>query len=145
MTALPPCAALALPCNCSVVETQTGKHKVDKVRTSKGTFLRRGHDAVIANIEERVRLLCVSNKLKQACFAGAIPHMHGMLCQHRGAGALLPLIMLLQYASHLVEQAAERTPLCLRLLWCFSAVLQCMGRVIKPLRLHPTCRSPSGR
>ena len=58
---------------CSVVETQTGKHKVDKVRTSKGTFLRRGHDAVIANIEERVRLLCVSNKLQQACFAGAKP------------------------------------------------------------------------
>jgi hypothetical protein len=39
-----------------VVETQTGQHKVDKVRTSKGTFLRRAHDPVISGIEERVRL-----------------------------------------------------------------------------------------
>ncbi|PSC75580.1 putative prolyl 4-hydroxylase 4 [Micractinium conductrix] len=37
-----------------VVETGSGVQKVDKVRTSKGMFLRRGHDPIIADIEARI-------------------------------------------------------------------------------------------
>eukprot|EP00887_Chlorella_sp_A99_P000185 scaffold13.g185.t1 len=37
-----------------VVETSTGQQKVDRVRTSKGTFLSRGHDPVISDIEQRI-------------------------------------------------------------------------------------------
>ncbi|EFN59988.1 hypothetical protein CHLNCDRAFT_49444 [Chlorella variabilis] len=37
-----------------VVETDSGKSKIDNVRTSKGTFLNRGHDSVIADIEARI-------------------------------------------------------------------------------------------
>ncbi|KAL4432155.1 hypothetical protein ABPG77_005917 [Micractinium sp. CCAP 211/92] len=37
-----------------VVDTSTGDSKVDNARTSKGTFLQRGHDSVIADIEARI-------------------------------------------------------------------------------------------
>lgn len=37
-----------------VVDTQTGKEDVSNVRTSKGMFLQRGHDPVIAGIEARI-------------------------------------------------------------------------------------------
>jgi prolyl 4-hydroxylase len=37
-----------------VVDTDTGKEVESKVRTSKGTFLSRGQDKVIKDIEDRI-------------------------------------------------------------------------------------------
>ncbi|XP_010266054.1 PREDICTED: probable prolyl 4-hydroxylase 3 [Nelumbo nucifera] len=38
----------------TVVDSTTGKSKDSRVRTSSGTFLRRGQDAIIRNIEKRI-------------------------------------------------------------------------------------------
>jgi len=38
----------------TVVDSQTGKSKDSRVRTSSGTFLRRGRDKVIKTIEKRI-------------------------------------------------------------------------------------------
>ncbi|XP_002978409.2 probable prolyl 4-hydroxylase 3 [Selaginella moellendorffii] len=38
----------------AVVDNQTGKSKDSRVRTSSGTFLRRGQDEIISRIEERI-------------------------------------------------------------------------------------------
>jgi len=37
-----------------VVDTTTGGSEISDIRTSKGTFLERGQDEVVAAIEERI-------------------------------------------------------------------------------------------
>lgn len=38
----------------TVVDSKTGKSKDSRVRTSSGTFLSRGRDKIIRNIEQRI-------------------------------------------------------------------------------------------
>jgi hypothetical protein len=38
----------------SVVESETGRSKVDNIRTSSGMFLRRGQDDIISAVEQRI-------------------------------------------------------------------------------------------
>jgi len=48
--------ALAMPtiARSSVVDADTGAAKLDDIRTSYGTFLKKGEDPVVADIEERI-------------------------------------------------------------------------------------------
>jgi prolyl 4-hydroxylase len=38
----------------TVVDSATGKSVDSQIRTSSGTFLRRGHDDVVADVERRI-------------------------------------------------------------------------------------------